>query len=137
MTAALEAIYRRARYRVDAPDAAFTLAVDVPSAALLACHRDHRVGCSAFLTAANPGSVPRTAPENEAAQARLCAAIAALGLDSLPGAGVDPDGVWPEEPSHLVLGLAADAAARLAHEFQQAGLLVAGADGVPRLVMLG
>ncbi len=133
---ALEAPFRAARYDVTGASPPFVLHIDVPSAALLDCHRAHGVDCSAFLTAANPAAVQRGAADNERAHARLLEAVRRQGRAALQARAVDPDGRWPDEKSLLVLGLAAPQAVALARAFGQAALVVAGADAVPRLLWL-
>ena len=71
------------------------------------------VGCSAYLTAWNPGSEPTAQAMNQAAQARLEADLEAAGYPILRGMGVDPAGSWPGEPSVLVLGISRTEAHRL------------------------
>jgi hypothetical protein len=133
---ALIAAYRATRYAVDDRPVPFVLVVDEPSAALATCHRRHGVHCSAFLTAWNPHSQLAPADRNAAAGAALEQRLHAAGYRLLAGRGVDPSGAWPAEHSVLALGLERAAACAIAREFGQAALVVAGADAVPRLVLL-
>ncbi len=128
--------YRATRYEVGGQPPLFVLRVEEPSAALAACHRNHGVHCSAFLTAWNPGSRPAPPAENAAAGAALEQRLRAAGYRLLAGRGVDPSGAWPLEQSVLALGIERAAACALAREFGQAGLVFAGPDSVPRLVLL-
>ena len=132
-----EAAYRATDYVVEAAGGAFTLRIDEPSAALALLHVARGVSHSAYLSAWNPGSVARVVADNEAAHARLLAALAAAGLEGIEGWGRDPGGEWPAERSLLVPGLALPAALALAREFGQNAILHAGADAVPRLVWAG
>lgn len=132
----LVAAYRAARYEVSGARPPFVLRVDEPSAALAECHRGHAVRESAFLTAWNPGSVRLPPAVNAAAAARLEARLLALGFRLLAGCAVDPAGAWQAEPSALVLGIGYREACDVAREYGQAGVLHAGADAVPRLVLL-
>jgi hypothetical protein len=132
----LLAAYRATRYEVNGAKPPFVLCIDEPSAALAACHLAHRVRCSAFVTACNPGSRPASAAANEAAEAALEQRLGADGYRLLAGLGVDPARRWPAEPSVLVLGLERGAACEIAREFGQAALVCAGAEAVPRLVLL-
>lgn len=136
LSPSLLAAYRATRYEVTGAMPPFVLRVDEPSAALAACHRAHDVRCSAFVTAWNPGSRPAAAAANAAAAATLEERLRARGYRLLAGRGVDPAGRWPAEESVLVLGLDHDAACRIARQFGQAGLVCAGDDAVPRLVLL-
>lgn len=132
----LIAAYRAARYRVSAAVPPFELAVDAPSAELVACHRAHGVARSAFLTAWNPGSVPAPAAQNRTAAVCLEAQLLARGYRLIGGQGIDPAGQWPAEDSVLVLGIGRAEASAIARQYGQAALIHAGRDGVPRLVLL-
>ena len=133
---ALLAAYRATRYEVTGATPPFVLRVDEPSPALADCHRAHGVRCSAFVTAWNPGSREASATANAAAERALEQCLRARGHALIAGRGVDPAGRWPAEESVLVPGLERDAACEIARQFGQAGLVCAGDDAVPRLVLL-
>jgi hypothetical protein len=132
---ALIGAYLAAVYRVRGPQP-FAMQVDVPCPALARLHRASGVRCSAFLTAHNPRSEPTTAAMNRAAQARLRRHLRGAGLAWRAGFARDPAGAWPDEPSLLVLGLPRNDAEALARAFGQNALLWAGADALPRLVLV-
>ena len=132
----LIAAYQAAHYRVSGATPPFDLVLDVPNAALAACHRRYGVDCSALLTAWNPHSVRVPPADNALAAARLEQRLQALGLRWLAGFGADAAGAWEAEPSLLVFGLGRDAACAIGRDFGQAGLVHAGGDAVPRLVLL-
>jgi hypothetical protein len=71
-----------------------------------------------------------------AAHARFGAELAAAGYRVVEGAGEDPEGRWPAEPSYLVLGMALDAAQEVGRRYGQNAIVWAGADAVPELVLL-
>lgn len=73
---------------------------------------------------------------NAAAHARLGAELAAAGYRVVEGAGEDPDGRWPAEPSYLVLGMDLEAARELGRRYGQNAIVWAGADAVPELLLL-
>ena len=52
------------------------------------------------------------------------------------GEALDPNGVWPAEPSVLALGIALATARDLGIRFRQNAILFADDDAVPRLVWL-
>lgn len=106
--------YRQARYRVDA-DPPFELSVDVPSLDADRAMERARVERAALLTAYNPRSEERPAPENEAAQRSLLAALDRYECLGAEGRGEG----WPPEPSVLALGVARSEAAALARRFHQ------------------
>lgn len=128
--ARLAAAYRAARYRVDAPGRELVLRVGRRSRrldALLAARGAERF---AWLTAVNPGSRRLGERENARRLARLDAEIARRGWRALPGTSLDPRGLWPDEPSRLVLDVDAETARELARQFGQNALLV-GSCGEP------
>jgi len=127
--------YRETHYRVLGEDG-FTLMVDVPSPALLAAHRRHRVDASPFLTACNPHSVRQAAASNAEAHTRLARELRSRSLAFAEGIGEHPCNGWPGEESFLVFGLALEAAKVLGAQFGQNAIVWASADAVPRLVML-
>ena len=128
--------YRATHYCVTAVAQPFVMRIDVPSPDLAACHADHGVASSAFITACNPRSTRVSHEANEAAQQRLVEEIARRGYDPLEGLGVDPTGEWPAEPSLFVPGIALQVAVAIGREFDQNGIVWAGEDSTPRLVML-
>lgn len=127
--------YRETEYRVHGTPG-FVLRVDAASADLLALHARHRVTSSAFLTACNPYGRKLDSAENERRQRALAGALGARGFVCLPGIGQHPTGDWPGEDSILALGLRLDEAQALGDEFEQNAIVWAGADAVPRLILL-
>ncbi|MDX2194323.1 MAG: DUF3293 domain-containing protein [Gemmatimonadales bacterium] len=134
LSASLLTAYHQTHYQVSAATR-FTLRIDAPSPELLALHTAHRVTASAYLTAWNPFSQKLNDAENAARQHRLEAELARRGVPFLPGIGQHPSNDWPGEPSVLALGLTLDARA-LGTAFEQNAIVWAGADAVPRLVLL-
>lgn len=133
--AALEAIYRRAIYRVHLEDdLAVDLAVGRPSPELdrwLAARGAARWG---LVTAVNPRSRRLPERDNEVRLARLLTRLRATGLELRAGVGLDPAGEWPAEPSFLVVAAGAAELTRWAAEFEQAAFLAGAAGGAVRLV---
>jgi len=132
-TPELETAYRRALYRVDDAGRVIELRIGTVNSAGAELLQRHGVTGAALVTACNPGSRPTPAAQNGRAQRALEDAVAAAGHRWLPAAGLDPDGVWPVEPSLLILGIDRHRAAELARRFGQAALLWLGADGAPEL----
>jgi hypothetical protein len=81
------------------------------------------INCWAFITAWNPGSLPRSAEENSSAQAELVRTLSELGLLVWPGEGKADAGGWREE-SLCVLGLEAPSAVALGRRFGQLAVVV-------------
>jgi hypothetical protein len=140
----LETAYRATDYVVEAfsglgPEGGYqpvVLKIDTASPALHALHRRHAVDCSCFITACNPFSQRLDEQTNLRRQEMLAAELRSRSLVFLPGAGRHPTNGWPAEPSFLVLGLALEAAKNLGCHYEQSAIVWAGADAVPRLVIL-
>jgi hypothetical protein len=89
--------------------------------------------CWAVVTAWNPGSLPRSAEENAAAQAELLKAVAELGLSSWAAEGKADAGGWREE-SLCVLELDAARAVALGRRFGQLAVVVGQRFGAAQLL---
>lgn len=120
--------YRAAHYRIDTdPPLVLRIGQAHPALRALAPHG------GVFLTACNPRS-RRLRPAANARRLRaLRRAVAGLGHAWLPGRGLDPRGLWPDEPSLWIPGLSLDAGLRLARRFGQNALVWCGPDTVARL----
>lgn len=143
--------------------AAFVLRVDVASPEVLDLYRRHDESQAAYLTACNPHSTVLSDADNRKRMDELVQTLRALAGQGparsrtysdvrtklrspahsharsytiLHGRGTDPSGAWPGEASVLVLGMSEAEARELGVRFGQNALLQAGADGVPRLVLL-
>lgn len=127
--------YQQTHYRVYA-DKPFVLQLERSNAALAALHAAHGVSCSAYLSACNPFSLALTYADNDQRHHALGQRLALDRWTYLAGEGVDPSGLWPAEPSYLVLGMDLETARALAHSLQQNALLWSGANAVPALVLL-
>jgi hypothetical protein len=132
----LLAAYLATHYKVTGTARPFVLRVGQPSAELAALHRASGVNCSAFITAWNPRSVATSEDLNRASQRRLESQLTAMSLTFLAGIGEDPAGVWPGEPSALVLGLARSEAERVGRTFGQLAIVWCGEPAIPELVVL-
>lgn len=98
--------------------------------------RNSKINTAAFLTAFNPFSQAVTDADNEQAQARLSCDLQNGGFEALPGEGQDPEGLWPGEPSFLVLGISRLKAETLGRQFGQNAMVWVDAGLVPELVLL-
>jgi len=112
------------------------LRVGKSSADLATLFEAQKVASAAVVTAWNPFSEPRPIAEKQTAQARLIADIEQLALRNQPGHGADPTGAWPPEPSRLVLGIDLVSAGTMGRKYGQNGIVWAGADAIPVLVLL-
>ena len=114
----------------------FILKVGQTSDALMELHRQHHVACSAFVTACNPYSAMLDDTVNAERQATLAKELVRRSLQAIAALGQHPGNSWPGEESYLVPGLSLEAAKALGMRFQQNGILWAGADAVPQLILL-
>lgn len=133
----LEAVYRRAIYRVFAargrrneetietmePIETIDLRIGRRSAPLDALLARQAATTWAFLSAVNPGSTRLDEEENRRRTRRLAAAVARRGWTRYRGAGIDPSGRWPDEPSFLMLDAPLDEVVALAARFGQAAIV--------------
>jgi hypothetical protein len=129
--------YRSTQYRVQLPESNIVLRVDEYAEPLAKLHAECGVHSSAFITAHNPFSNQVSQEANTAAQQALRNELNARDLKWIEGAGVDPSGQWPPEPSLLVLGIEYQAANDLSVRFKQNGFLFIDYHAVPRLILTG
>lgn len=135
--ARLQAAYEATTYRVaTGPRGGFAIRVGARSEDADSLLAAAGAESWAFITAANPRSVPLADAENAARMARLEEIVVRRGLVHHRGAGVGAEAGWPPEPSLLVLGLSEAEAVALARQFDQLAILV-GRRGAPaRLVWI-
>lgn len=131
----LLAAYRAAEYVVCATPET-VLRVGEKSADLDALLEAEGATGAAFLTAANPGSVVKTARQNLMATATLVESQTALGYACYEGEGRDPTGAWPAEPSVLVVGIPRAEAEALGRAFGQNAIVWFDRGGAGELVVL-
>ena len=146
ISAGLVIAYRSTEYCVGpsagldtSPSRTFILRIDQYSEPLsrLFFASGHR--CAAFITACNPFSLPQSPELNQAACAHLRDALirhTSRPEEIIEGEGCDPAGAWPGEKSFLVLGLDLETSKVLGGKFEQNAIVWAGADAIPRLVLL-
>ena len=134
VSAELIAAYRATHFCATvAAGVTLTLRIGEPDSRLEVLQYLQHVTSSAVITAYNPYSVPTTEGANLAAQQSLIAAIDALGLHWFPASGIDPGGLWPAEPSLLVLGIDIAQADVLAHRFGQNAYVYCDESATPSL----
>lgn len=130
-----DAPYRATAYAVELPSGRAVLRIDRPSPEIDALLARHGADTCAFITAWNPiDERPHDAAENERRENRLAREIERMGLPFLPGEGIGDDARWPAERSVLVIGIAEDAAVRLARRFGQRAIVTLRAGEPARLV---
>lgn len=131
----LVAAYRRTRYRVHAHPP-FTLRVDRPHARLAALLAAQGGRGAAYVSACNPRGVEQDAATNAARHARLLQDLQARGAVWIDAFGAWPDRSGRGERSVLVLDIGRHEALALGRRHEQNAVLWAGADAVPRLLLL-
>jgi hypothetical protein len=128
------AAYQSTQYRIGGPEP-FTLSIGTKSDALLQLYRKTGQTCGLFITAFNPFGQAQSAEANQAAHFQLGEDLRALSRHVIEGAGY-PSGAWPLELSFFALGISEGAARDLGRRFDQDAVVWAGADAVPRLLLL-
>ena len=128
------AAYQSTQYRIGGPEG-FTLSIGAKSEALLQLYRKTGQTCGVFITAFNPFGRAQSADANRAAHFLLGEDLRALSRHVIEGTGY-PSGDWPPELSFFALGIDEGAARQLGRRFDQDAVVWAGADAVPRLLLL-
>jgi hypothetical protein len=131
----LAAAYENAEYVVFG-GRDIVLKVGKPSRELDALLEFHRADTAAYVTAANPRGERRSDEANAAALSALNDLIAAAGYPRYMGEGRDPRGVWPAEPSVLVIGIYRENAVALGRLFEQNAIVFAERGRAPELIAL-
>ena len=130
------AAYKSTNYCVGETDSAFTLRIDVPSEDLQQLYQVTGLNCAIFITAFNPYGTEQEVKANLTAHAQLGDYLHTLSPRVIEGAGTNPSGEWPPERSFLALSIDHSTACRLGNRVHQDAVVWAGADAVPRLVLL-
>ena len=130
------AAYRATQYRVGTGPEAFTLRVDKKSGPLQQLYDSTAQSCGLFITAFNPFGREQSVEVNAVAHFRLGDCLRALSPHVVEGAGADPVGAWPEEISFFAIGIDESTARQLGSRFDQDAVVWAGADAIPRLLLL-
>ncbi len=147
--AEFEAAFCATTYRVIVPGEDFALRIGVAAPAFdafllrLAAQQpasDDEPGettemCWGIVTAYNPAAL-LSEQDNCLAQERLLKRIKALGWFFLPASNLADGGVWPVEPSYLVLRADEQRMRVLASEFGQLAVVCGRTGSVPKLLWL-
>jgi Protein of unknown function (DUF3293) len=128
--------YTKTNYTVLSEMGDFTFNVGKYSPILNELHASKKTQSSAFITAFNPHGTACDVASNLEANKRLLQSLKKLGYHLIEGAGVDPEGLWPPEPSFLVIGIDQQTAELIGKEFHQDAIIWIGRDAMPRLVLL-
>lgn len=130
----LAAAYERTLYRVVIDGTRYELRVGSDSPAFAAWLAAQGASRWAWLTSVNPRSRRLDDEANRRRLVALAGRLERAGARFWPGVAVDPEGVWPDEPSFLALDLSPARAAGLAREFAQHAYLAGAASGRGELV---
>lgn len=114
--------YLETEYRVFS-DPPITLRIGVKNRSLDDLLLEEHTSSAAFITAWNPFSQLLSDEENAGLQRSLFSDLRALGVIVIEGVGIHPAGVWPGEPSYLILGIARDVAIELGRRYKQNALV--------------
>ena len=90
----------------------------------------------AFISACNPLGAAAGDALNQARQAAFARMLGARGLPYLCGAGRDPHGEYPAEPSFLVLGTGLEESKAIGRELHQNAIVFCEADCIAHLILL-
>lgn len=91
---------------------------------------------AAYVTAFNPLGELIDDLKNQTLQNDLLSWLDCEGYGYINGIGIDPQEQWPGEDSVLILGIDLESAAAVGNRFNQNAVVWAGADAVPKLIML-
>ena len=130
---ALLLAYEMSEYVVFEPKLMFR--VGEPNDALDELLESHGVREAAFVTGSNPGSKPRPAAENQAANERLLESQRLLARTCLEGEGRATDKSWAER-SFLILGIPLPEAEALGRSFGQNAIVFCEKGRAAGLVLL-
>ena len=112
----------------------FVLNIGQHSEELRQLFTQHKLNAAAFITAYNPFSQQLSQDENFERQANLVKEIKSRGLNLIQGLGQDPNHKWEGEPSVLVLGIAFEAAKKLARTYEQNAFVWCDEACTPQLI---
>jgi hypothetical protein len=127
----LDAAYRATAYTAHTPQGIVTLRIGEVNALVDQLLGSARAATWAYITAYNPGSVRKTAAENNARQEELRGVLSAAGYVFFEGAGIGEG--WPPEPSFLILGISEAEACELGCRFGQLAIVVGDRGSPARL----
>lgn len=122
-------------YCVDG-EAPFVMRIGEPCDELASVYAASGFSSCAFITACNWLGAPADDTLNEARQAAFARMLASRGLAWLCGAGRDPRGEYPPEPSYLVLGVGLEESKAIGRELHQNAIVFCEADSIPHLLLL-
>ena len=117
-------------------DAPFVMRIGEPCEDLAPIYAASDYASCAFISACNPLGAPADDTLNEARQAAFARMLEARGLPYLSGAGRDPRGEYPAEPSFLVLGTGLEESKAIGRELHQNAIVFCEADRIPHLILL-
>ena len=127
--------YLATDYKVNAAEP-FVLNVGQPSTELAEWFKTNNEDQAAYITAWNPFGEKISDDENHVAEQKLITEIESRDLSYLKGESSDPSGLWPSEPSLLVLGISLESAKVLVKRYRQDGFIYIGDDTKPQLILL-
>lgn len=133
----LQHTYQAAEYHVYTDAETIVLHIGHHNPKLDQLFDQHHALSGCFITACNPRSQQLKDELNLKAQTELELTLKAFSAIIYSGAGIDPKGLWPQEPSFLALDLHPTTAHELSHRFQQNAYVWVDYGQAPRLIWVG
>lgn len=112
----------------------FVLNIGQLSDQLIQLFSINKVTTAAFVTAYNPFSKKLSRDENSVQQSIFVKEVQSRGLSFLQGLGQHPNHKWEVEPSLLILGIAFEAAKKLARTYEQNAFVWCDESCIPQLI---
>lgn len=92
--------------------------------------------CAVYITAYNPFGMQQDSQSNLIANNRLYEELKIYASEIYQGAGADPEGLWPPEPSFLAIGVSLQIATIIGKKYRQDAILWVDEAGIPQLILL-
>lgn len=92
--------------------------------------------CAVYITAYNPFGMQEDSQSNLIANNRLYEELKIYASEIYHGAGADPEGLWPPEPSFLAIGVNLQIATIIGKKYRQDAILWVDEAGIPQLILL-
>lgn len=136
MNSHLKTVFRATSYRVETPEACFTLRIGLPAPDFDDYLRWQRIANWGIVSASNPMALPCAEAENLRLQQDLQAQIKALAWRFLNGVNLADADDWRPEASCVLLAVNEAQVCALGRAFRQAAVVCGDSGSAPRLVFL-
>lgn len=133
--AATRSAYEAAIYRIETTPEIYLVPTQRCDQ-LITMFADAGVESAAFITACNPYSQLLSDHENAVRQGEMELELKGDNYKLITGTGSDPCGIWPGEPSVLVLGIDLQSARNVGERWGQNAIIWISEFGIPQLELL-